>query len=134
MTETTYSPLQANAALALVRPIVADIVGHQSRIAELTAAYQRARREPEPSQAALNDARRAISAETAQRDQCVAELADLGVEVKDAATGLVDFPGELEGARVLLCWRLDEDRVEFFHGEAEGYDGRRPIPEPVHSA
>lgn len=134
MSEKSFSPAQANAALPLVRQIVAEIVGHQARIQSLSSAYQRRKREPEPSQAALNDTRREISAVTAERDACAAELADLGIELKDAATGLVDFPGEIDGERVLLCWRIDEDRVEYFHGETEGYDGRRPIPEPVHSA
>ena len=32
--------------------------------------------------------------------------------------------------RVLWCWRLGEERVEFFHGETEGFAGRRPIPVP----
>jgi len=133
MAKTLFTPSQANAALALVRPIVTDVVTHQTRLVELVTAYQAQKREPNASQVALNEAKQAMAAVTAQRDACVAELADVGVEMKDAATGLIDFPGELDGERVLWCWRLGEERVEFFHGESEGFDGRKPIPVPVHA-
>lgn len=131
MTEKLFSASQANAALPLVRQIVTDIVVNQSRLAELAAAYQKKKRVPEAPQEALNEAMREMVVVTAQRDACVAELTDLGVEMKDAATGLVDFPADLDGERVLLCWRLGEERVEFFHTETEGFAGRKPIPVPV---
>jgi hypothetical protein len=38
-------------------------------------------------------------------------LADQGVLLRDPETGLVDFPTEIGGERVFLCWRADEDRV-----------------------
>lgn len=133
MAQMLFSPSQANAALALVRPIVSDVVVHQTRLAGLVTAYQAKKREPNASQVALNEAKQELAAVTTQRDACVAELVDLGVEMKDASTGLVDFPGELDGERVLWCWRLGEERVEFFHTETEGFAGRKPIPVPVHA-
>jgi hypothetical protein len=131
MTEKLFSAYQANAALPLVRQIVMDIVVNQTRLADLAAEYQKKKRVPDASQVALNDAMREMVVVTAQRDACVAELVDLGVEMKDATTGLVDFPADLDGERVLLCWRLGEERVEFFHTETEGFAGRKPIPVPV---
>ena len=131
MTAKLFSPSQANAALPLVRQIVSDIVLHQARFAELVRTYQSNKREPEPSQVTLNETRLEMASVAAQRDGCVVELVDLGLEFKDAATGLVDFPGELDGERVLWCWRLGEDRVEFFHTATEGFTGRKPIPVPV---
>ena len=128
MTEKLYSPGQANAALPLVRQIVTDIVGHQSRLVELVTEYQAKKREAGSTQIELNEARQELANVTSQRDACVAELADLGVQIKDVATGLVDFPARLDGESVLLCWRLGEDRVEFFHTETDGFGGRRPIP------
>ena len=133
MTAKLFSPSQANAALPLVRHIVTDIVLHQTRVAGLLTSYQASKREPATTQVALNETRLEMASATTQRDACVAELTDLGVEMKDAATGLVDFPGELDGERVLWCWRLGEDRVEFFHTQAEGFSGRRPIPVPCHA-
>jgi len=132
MAEKLFSPAQANAALPLVRQIAGDVAEHQARLADLSRAYEKKRREPDASQHELNDTRRALAAATGERDACIAELADLGVQVKDAATGLLDFPGQLDGEPVLLCWRLGEERVEYFHTASEGFAGRRPIPVPVH--
>ena len=58
---------------------------------------------------------------------CVAELESLGVLVKDADLGLVDFPSVRAGLPVLLCWHVGETSVEFWHSYEEGYAGRKPI-------
>jgi hypothetical protein len=55
------------------------------------------------------------------------EIQSLGVVVKDLDSGLVDFPSVREGEDVLLCWRLGEDEVAFWHGYDDGFAGRRPI-------
>src|SRR5262245_6055987 len=133
MPQKLFSPALANAALPLVRQIAEDLARHHARVAEFTRAYDKKRREPDASQLELNETRRGIAAARSEHDACVAELTDLGVQVKDAATGLVDFPGVLDGEPVLLCWRLGEERVEYFHTAAEGFAGRRPIPVPVHA-
>jgi hypothetical protein len=54
-------------------------------------------------------------------------LADRGILLRDPDTGLVDFPGERDGRRVFLCWRLGEDRVAWFHEATGGFGGRRPL-------
>jgi hypothetical protein len=55
-----------------------------------------------------------------------AHLSGLGVQLRDLEMGLVDFPGERDGRRVWLCWRLSDPRVEHWHGTDEGYATRRP--------
>ena len=59
--------------------------------------------------------------------QAVESLHSQGVQVKDLTTGLVDFPCYYRGAEVLLCWRLGEDTIEYWHGVDEGFAGRKPI-------
>lgn len=52
----------------------------------------------------------------------------LGVEVKDLSIGLLDFPSLLDGrSEVLLCWRLEEPEIRYFHAPTTGYRGRKPI-------
>ena len=55
------------------------------------------------------------------------ELTLIGVDVKDPATGLLDFPSIRNGERVLLCWRAGEPAVEWWHGLTDGFAGRRRI-------
>jgi hypothetical protein len=50
-----------------------------------------------------------------------------GCLVKDLDVGLLDFPAVLNDEEVLLCWRLGEDRIRFYHGMNEGFGGRRPL-------
>ena len=57
----------------------------------------------------------------------VEELAHRGILLKDPETGLVDFPSQLNGERVLLCWRLDEPDVAWYHDEHAGFRGRKPL-------
>jgi hypothetical protein len=49
------------------------------------------------------------------------------VELRDIATGLVDFPAELEGGPAYLCWRLGEETVGHWHRPDEGFAGRHPL-------
>ncbi len=54
-------------------------------------------------------------------------LADRGILLRDADTGLVDFPADRDGQRVFLCWRLGEDGIAWFHSERSGFSGRKPL-------
>ena len=54
-------------------------------------------------------------------------LAERGILLRDAETGLVDFPADIDGHRVFLCWRLGEDEVAWYHDEDSGFAGRRPL-------
>jgi hypothetical protein len=57
----------------------------------------------------------------------VESLTAQGIVLRDAETGLLDFPSRREGREVFLCWRLGEDRVEYWHGPESGFSGRRPL-------
>jgi hypothetical protein len=57
----------------------------------------------------------------------IESLAEMGVQVKDLDAGLVDFPTLYRGREVLLCWRLGEPGITFWHGLEEGFRGRKKI-------
>jgi hypothetical protein len=50
-----------------------------------------------------------------------------GVQIKDLDVGLIDFPTLYRGAEVLLCWKLGERKIEYWHDTEEGFRGRKPI-------
>jgi hypothetical protein len=74
-------------------------------------------------------------AERAKAEQRVrdtlAEIDSIGVQVKDLNIGLLDFPCEVEGQIVLLCWKLGEDSITHWHGTEEGFAGRKPVDERI---
>jgi hypothetical protein len=55
----------------------------------------------------------------------------LGGEIKDLDTGLVDFPGRRGSDEILLCWKLGEKRINYWHPVDAGYSSRRPIDEQI---
>jgi hypothetical protein len=61
----------------------------------------------------------------------VLELDAWGIQLREIETGLVDFPALVSGRPVWLCWRLGEERVQWWHETTEGFDGRRRIEDLV---
>lgn len=59
----------------------------------------------------------------------LAEVAAIGVQVKDLEKGLLDFPCLLDGKTVLLCWKQGEAEIGFWHSVEDGFAGRKPIDE-----
>ena len=59
--------------------------------------------------------------------RAVEKLNEMGLIVKDIDEGLVDFPFELKGRELMLCWRLGEDKIKYWHTHEEGFEGRQPI-------
>lgn len=57
----------------------------------------------------------------------LAELEELGVELKDPEMGLIDFRAERDGRIVYLCWRLGEARIDWWHDLDAGFVGRQRL-------
>jgi hypothetical protein len=76
--------------------------------------------------------RKAERAKAEQRAKdALAEIDSIGVQVKDLDIGLLDFPCEVEGRVVLLCWKMGEHSITHWHGAEEGFAGRKPIDERI---
>lgn len=76
--------------------------------------------------------RKAERARAEQRAKdALAEIEAIGVQVKDLNIGLLDFPCEVEGQIILLCWKLGEKSITHWHGTEEGFAGRKPIDERI---
>jgi hypothetical protein len=126
----TFTPAEANEALAQVRPVAERMVVVRERLRELEEAQREIVQiiAGNGSGYAVSDSRRGeFSTLVGELESCVEQLDALGVIVKDVDLGLVDFPALREGEDVLLCWHVGEERVEAWHGLEEGYAGRKPI-------
>jgi hypothetical protein len=64
---------------------------------------------------------------TAELQQGLGEIVDLGGAPKDLGLGLVDFLHLREGREVNLCWKYGEREIRHWHGLDEGYAGRKPL-------
>jgi hypothetical protein len=124
----------ANKTLPLVRRIVEDVVRQhrvwREKILELDLVASSSR--PDQPRDRAEHLEREAQALAREIESYQKELEDLGIQLKDRRLGLVDFPSEMAGKRILLCWRLGESEVQFWHDEDAGYAGRQPLqPTPV---
>ena len=55
------------------------------------------------------------------------KITDLGVIVRDIEKGLVDFPSEMDGEEIYLCWKMDEEEIKYWHKKDEGFKNRKPL-------
>ena len=107
-----FTRREAESTLPLVRRIVADILA--------TGRALRDRGEDNAEAPRLRS----------EMDELLLELEEMGCYFKDwnFEVGLVDFPAEIDGQTVFLCWRSDESELSWYHPVYEGYQGRRPLP------
>ena len=120
---------EANRTLPLVRRIVEDVVqSHRlwrEKVLEfdLVTSSDRAGDNRERAETLEREAQ-ALAQEI---DGFQHELEELGIQLKDRRLGLVDFPSDMNGRTVLLCWRREEPEVRFWHEVDAGYAGRQPL-------
>ena len=129
-----FTPQQANAMLPLVRAIVGDLVSLSQQVYE---RHQRLKRlttgrelGDDPYTEELVEMERELDRDGERIRGFAKELEELGVELKDPFTGLVDFPWERDGRTVYLCWQFDEPTVAHWHELDAGFAGRCPLDEP----
>jgi hypothetical protein len=113
---------QANRTLPYVSRIVSDIVkSHQ------TATDHQAKLETLRPGRAYDATERELGKACVRLQALVEELLDVGCELKDYQTGLVDFFGRHQGRDVYLCWKLGESRINYWHELHTGFAGRQPV-------
>ena len=129
----TFTPEQANEALVELRPIVERMVQHRRNLtaaqvqqAELVTRIAGNGGDMVPSD--LHEAADTIQREAAAISGCAERINAAGAEVKSLEEGLLDFPARRGDEIVLLCWKLGEDEIHYWHRADEGFGGRKPLP------
>ena len=130
--ERNFTPDEANELLPVARPLVERMVEAKRALDAAQIEADEVATRISGNGGGLPPARLAeVDAEVDRRATELAgaleEVQGLGVIVKDLDTGLVDFPSVRDGRDVLLCWRLGEDEVAFWHGYDDGFAGRQPL-------
>jgi hypothetical protein len=116
---TTFSVDQARALLPDLQSHATELVRLRADLAEGRLALQRGE-EPPGGLAALKAAE-------AHLQEAVDWIVAQGIQLKGLAPLLVDFPSERDGEPVLLCWLEGEPTLGWYHHEALGFAGRRPL-------
>jgi hypothetical protein len=119
----TYA--EANRAIVLVKRILSDIVREHARMLDLQevieASHVGGSREQEA--ATLRELMKTID----RLQSYVEEADEVGVEVRDWRTGLVEFPAIVGGREVFFSWKLGESRIRYWSEEHPSHAGRKPI-------
>jgi hypothetical protein len=128
-----FTPEEANAALDDVRPLVERLVGQRRRHVEALERQEELEGRIRGNGGGIPPARLADAAAEVvrlERDlaRTVDEIADHGAQVKDFDEGLIDFPALRHGETVLLCWKLGEDEIRYWHRVEDGFAGRQELP------
>lgn len=131
----SFTVATANKTLPLVRAIVGDIVTLHRDVSERKDRLDRLRQRRSQSRPRKEDLygeevdqiEQDLDKDVLRLQGYVAELHDIGIELKDPAVGLVDFPTVVEGKQAYLCWQLGESEVQFWHSADVGYANREPL-------
>lgn len=118
---------EANKVLPQIRPLATTLMRLHSEIVALSEAVQ----------GVLEKSRLDSGSRTAGElvmrfnhyEQVMKQINRLGVQVKDPGTGLCDFPARFEGRDILLCWKVGEAQVEWWHDLTGGFRARRHVSE-----
>ena len=116
---------QANRSLVLLKRIVADVILSYRELYELQEALEAAEAGGRRTHMAFYQGR--LRASVAKLQQCLDELGEMGVEIRDWSLGVIDFPAIAGGREVYLSWQFGESRVMFWHELRDGDEGRKPI-------
>lgn len=131
------TPDEARAAIPRLRPLLATLreAYHAWRFAreqldELVRLHGEAVLDQDlPDSADARRLRDDLTHLTSRVDAILAQVDELGAEVKDPIMGLVDFYAKRGDETVFLCYRDDETTLDHWHPLSTGFAGRRPLAE-----
>ncbi len=122
---------QANAVLPLVRRsrrtwwnCRVKSSSRRQRLALLTAGRHSTHRDPYSDE--LSQIEEELDKDQTRLQGFVEELRNWASSRK-SAEGLVDFPSQMDGRLVYLCWKLGEPEILHWHDIDAGFGGRQPL-------
>jgi hypothetical protein len=117
-----FTVAEARAELDRLRPVLDELVAVRADAAELAASLRTVGRTtplgglPE------------WKAAQARLDELMTQVQQTGAELRGFAPLLVDFPADLDGVPVQLCWLEGDATLAWYHRVDLGFAGRRRLP------
>ncbi len=136
-TKTTqiFTIEQARAMLPLLRLIVTDISLSHRELTERKSNLRRMLRRNEGKarfqiyDAEITEIQEDLKNETAHLEEYVSELEQLGVILRSAHDGIVDFPAIIDEMPAFYTWQMEQQEIVDFHRADESTADRKPIYE-----
>ncbi len=128
-----FTPDEANEELAAVRPLVERMVEQRQVHVDALTRQEELEGHIRGNGGGIPPAELAETAAEVERvarelAKTIDDIVAHGVEIKDLDEGLIDFPALRRGETVLLCWKLGEDEIRYWHTVEGGFAGRQELP------
>jgi hypothetical protein len=128
-----FTPDEANAELVAVRPLVERMVEQRQAHVDALARQEELEGHIRGNGGGIPPAELAEAAAEVERvarelAKTIDDIVAHGAEIKDLDEGLIDFPALRHGETVLLCWKLGEDEIRYWHTVEDGFAGRQELP------
>jgi hypothetical protein len=121
-----YNPEQANDILPEIKKRLIKIINKRDEIVMIQNELNSIISDNRPFEIFFekkNELNRIISSLYKE----IEEMEELGVLIKSLDEGLVDFASKRFDEEVWLCWKVEEEKIKFWHGKNEGFIGRKPL-------
>jgi hypothetical protein len=116
-----FTVAEARAELTALLPVLDELVALRADAAELTTSLA-----PGATPSPLGGLPE-FKAAQARLDDLMTIVQETGADLKGFAPLLLDFPSELDGVPVLLCWLEGDAELGWYHRLDLGFAGRRPL-------
>ncbi len=115
---------EAREQIATMLPLFDEFIALRADTAELAASMR-----PGASPSNLGGLP-VFKASEARLDELMTTIQSSGADVKGFAPLLLDFPAELNGDQVMLCWLEGDTELAWYHRADLGFAGRRLLSLP----
>jgi hypothetical protein len=120
--ERTFTLDEAQALLPELREVAAELVSARADLMELQMALSQG----QPSQLGGRAEAKALEA---RMSELLSWFPAQGLQIRGWAPLLLDFPSQLDGEDVLLCWLEGDETIAWYHRPEHGFAGRRRLPQ-----
>ncbi|WP_028608770.1 DUF2203 domain-containing protein [Paenibacillus harenae] len=135
MEHKLFTLSEANALLPQLREDLRRLQDTTAQFERLYVEYQKARENYKHDSAPVNgsddpffELESKLDFMKMETDLLIENFTRKGVLLKMINPGLIDFPAELNGEEILICWKEGEESVSHYHGWQDGFAGRKPFP------
>ena len=122
---------EAEALLPQIEPLLLDLQQRHAALlalrTELETLQERMRGNGHGLHGQLERLRRQYTVAQEAANELIQQIHAFGCQLKDPTMGLIDFLALRDGREILLCWRLGETGIHWWHDLDAGFRGRQPL-------